>query len=143
MDENNNLNGTDSGQPQNEYTGEYGNSVETDGSDDSVYSYSYKNGANNAESTHSGDYYAGNNNAESTMNDSRQQGYQSSNDTQNGFESSYRNENPYQKANPYETNMNNNYNNTLIRCSPILRTASSTPAWTLCLKLGSVAARSG
>ena len=42
MDENNNLNGTDSGQPQNEYTGEYGNSVETDGSDDSVYSYSYK-----------------------------------------------------------------------------------------------------
>lgn len=32
MDENNNLNGTDSGQPQNEYTGEYGNSVETDGS---------------------------------------------------------------------------------------------------------------
>lgn len=112
MDENNNLNGTDSGQPQNEYTGEYGNSVETDGSADSVYSYSYKNGANNAESTHSGDYYAGNNNAESTMNDSRQQGYQSSNDTQNGFESSYRNENPYQKANPYETNMNNNYNNT-------------------------------
>ena len=57
MDENNNLNGTDSGQPQNEYTGEYGNSVETDGSADSVYSYSYKNGANNAESTHSGDYY--------------------------------------------------------------------------------------
>ena len=112
MDENNNLNGTDSGQPQNEYTGEYGNSVETDGSADSVYSYSYKNGANNAESTHSGDYYAGNNNAESTMNDSRQQGYQSSNDTQNGFESSYKNENPYQKANPYETNMNNNYNNT-------------------------------
>lgn len=112
MDENNNLNGTDSGQPQNEYTGEYGNSVETDGSADSVYSYSYKKGANNAESTHSGDYYAGNNNAESTMNDSRQQGYQSSNDTQNGFESSYRNENPYQKANPYETNMNNNYNNT-------------------------------
>ena len=112
MDENNNLNGTDSGQPQNEYTGEYGNSVETDGSADSVYSYSYKNGANNAESTHSGDYYAGNNNAESTMNDSRQQGYQSSNDTQNGFESSYRNENSYQKANPYETNMNNNYNNT-------------------------------
>ena len=95
MDENNNLNGTDSGQPQNEYTGEYGNSVETDGSADSVYSYSYKNGANNAESTHSGDYYAGNNNAESTMNDSRQQGYQSSNDTQNGFESSYKNENPY------------------------------------------------
>lgn len=46
------------------------------------------------------------------MNDSRQQGYQSSNDTQNGFESSYKNENPYQKANPYETNMNNNYNNT-------------------------------
>ena len=85
MDENNNLNRTDSGQPQNEYTGEYGNSVETDGSADSVYSYSYKNGANNAESTHSGDYYAGNNNAESTMNDSRQQGYQSSNDTQNGF----------------------------------------------------------
>ena len=112
MDENNNLNGTDSGQPQNEYTGEYGNSVETDGSADSVYSYSYKNGANNAESTHSGDYYAGNNNAESTMNDSRQQGYQSSNDTQNGFEYSYKNENPYQKANPYETNMNNNYNNT-------------------------------
>ena len=36
MDENNNLNGTDSGQPQNEYTGEYGNSVETDGSADSV-----------------------------------------------------------------------------------------------------------
>ena len=72
MDENNNLNRTDSGQPQNEYTGEYGNSVETDGSADSVYSYSYKNGANNAESTHSGDYYAGNNNAESTMNaDSR------------------------------------------------------------------------
>lgn len=28
-------------------------------------------------------------------------------------------------------------------CSLILRTASSTPAWTLCLKLGSVAARSG
>ena len=52
MDENNNLNRTDSGQPQNEYTGEYGNSVETDGSADSVYSYSYKNGANNAESTH-------------------------------------------------------------------------------------------
>lgn len=45
MDENNNLNRTDSGQPQNEYTGEYGNSVETDGSADSVYSYSYKNGA--------------------------------------------------------------------------------------------------
>ena len=66
MDENNNLNGTDSGQPQNEYTGEYGNSVETDGSADSVYSYSYKNGANNAESTHSGDYYAGNNNAAMT-----------------------------------------------------------------------------
>ena len=38
MDENNNLNRTDSGQPQNEYTGEYGNSVETDGSADSVYS---------------------------------------------------------------------------------------------------------
>ncbi len=112
MDENNNLNGTDSGQPQNEYTGEYGNSVETDGSADSVYSYSYKNGANNAESTHSGDYYAGNNNAQSTQNESRQQGYQSSSDTQNGFDSSYRNENPYQKANPYETNMNNNYNNT-------------------------------
>lgn len=30
-----------------------------------------------------------------------------------------------------------------IRCSLILRTASSTPAWTLCLKLGSVAVRSG
>ena len=67
MDENNNLNRTDSGQPQNEYTGEYGNSVETDGSADSVYSYSYKNGANNAESTHSGDYYAGNNNADSRV----------------------------------------------------------------------------
>lgn len=52
-----------------EYTGEYGNPVETaketqetKETKDSTYSYSYQNG--NGETTHSGDYYAGNHQAE-------------------------------------------------------------------------------
>ena len=62
MDENNNLKaGQMKTRSQDGYTGEYGNSVEGDGNtlDSSIYSYSYKDGENNAQSTHSGDYYAG------------------------------------------------------------------------------------
>ncbi|MDY5181470.1 S1C family serine protease [Butyribacter sp.] len=95
MDENNNLNGTDKNQSQDGYTGEYGNSVEGDGNtlDSSIYSYSYKDGENNAQSTHSGDYYAG----------SQSENYASQN-SQN-----YENE---QKTNPYDNNANIGYNST-------------------------------
>ena len=95
MDENNNLNGTDKNQSQDGYTGEYGNSVEGDGNtlDSSIYSYSYKDDENNAQSTHSGDYYAG----------SQSENYASQN-SQN-----YENE---QKTNPYDNNANTGYNST-------------------------------
>lgn len=123
MDENNNLNGTDTGQSQDGYTGEYGNSVEG-GSDreSSIYSYSYKDGENNAQSTHSGDYYAG---AQSDSSGSvGSQNYQRSNNStensgayNNSTNTGYNNTNPYQSStgynntNPYESNNNTGYNN--------------------------------
>ena len=95
MDENNNLNGTDENQSQDGYTGEYGNSVEGDGNtlDSSIYSYSYKDGENNAQSTHSGDYYAG----------SQSENYASQNSQ--SYDSG-------QKINPYDNNANTGYNST-------------------------------
>lgn len=109
MDENNNLNGTDENQSQDGYTGEYGNSVEGDGSslDSSIYSYSYKDGENNAQSTHSGDYYAGSQSENSASQSSRN--YESRQDANPYID----NENTgYNNTNPYENSANTGYNNT-------------------------------
>ncbi len=123
MDENNNLNGTDENQSQNGYTGEYGNSVEGDGSslDSSIYSYSYKDGENNAQSTHSGDYYAGSQSENSASQSSRNyESRQNANSYIDNENTGYNNTNPYEnsantgynRTNPYDNSANTGYNNT-------------------------------
>ncbi len=122
MDENNNFNGTDTDQSQDGYTGEYGNSVEGGSAQESsIYSYSYKNGENNAQSTHSGDYYAGTQSGSTGSADS--QTYQRSGDNKGayngGMDTGYNNRNPYESntdqsysnTDPYENNTNTGYNN--------------------------------
>ena len=123
MDENNNLNGTDENQSQDGYTGEYGNSVEGDGSslDSSIYSYSYKDGENNAQSTHSGDYYAGSQSENSASQSSRNyESRQNANPYIDNENTGYNNTNPYEnsantgynRTNPYDNSANTGYNNT-------------------------------
>lgn len=123
MDENNNLNGTDENQSQDGYTGEYGNSVEGDGSslDSSIYSYSYKDGENNAQSTHSGDYYAGSQSENSASQSSRNyESRQDANPYIDNENTGYNNTNPYEnsantgynRTNPYDNSANTGYNNT-------------------------------
>ncbi len=123
MDENNNLNGTDENQSQDGYTGEYGNSVEGDGSslDSSIYSYSYKDGENNAQSTHSGDYYAGSQSENSASQSSRNyESRQNANSYIDNENTGYNNTNPYENSantgynntNPYDNSANTGYNNT-------------------------------
>ena len=109
MDENNNLNGTDENQSQDGYTGEYGNSVEGDGNtlDSSIYSYSYKDGENNAQSTHSGDYYAGSQSENYASQNS--QSYDSGQKT-NPYDNNANT--GYNSTNPYDNNANTGYNNT-------------------------------
>ncbi|MCD7825211.1 MAG: hypothetical protein LUH14_04525, partial [Clostridiaceae bacterium] len=57
-----------------EYTGEYGNAVDGEYTEQSssVYSYSYKSGS--GESTHSGDYYGDRNHASQQETDGSQSG---------------------------------------------------------------------
>lgn len=123
MDENNNLNGTDENQSQDGYTGEYGNSVEGDGSslDSSIYSYSYKDGENNAQSTHSGDYYAGSQSENSASQSSRNyESRQNANSYIDNENTGYNNTNPYEnsantgynRTNSYDNSANTGYNNT-------------------------------
>lgn len=123
MDENNNLNGTDENQSQDGYTGEYGNSVEGDGNslDSSIYSYSYKDGENNAQSTHSGDYYAGSQSENSASQSSRNyDSRQNANPYIDNENTGYNNTNPYEnsantgynRTNPYDNSANTGYNNT-------------------------------
>ncbi len=123
MDENNNLNGTDENQSQDGYTGEYGNSVEGDGNtlDSSIYSYSYKDGENNAQSTHSGDYYAGSQSENyASQNSQSYDSGQKTNPYDNNANTGYNSTNPYDNnantgynsTNPYDNNANTGYNNT-------------------------------
>lgn len=123
MDENNNLNGTDENQSQDGYTGEYGNSVEGDGGslDSSIYSYSYKDGENDAQSTHSGDYYAGSQSESSASQNSRSyESVQKTNPYSDNANTGYNSTNPYDNStnagyngtNPYDNSTNTGYNST-------------------------------
>ena len=96
MEENNN-------EKNNEYTGEYGNSVEGVGKpQDGTYSYSYKGKDDSV--THSGDYYAGNSQtAQQNDYSSQNTGYQQNNyDSQN---TGYQQNNYSSQNNGFNQNM--------------------------------------